>query len=133
PAGQPGRRRAACRGGRRHRLPAVRGEGGPGRGAVRGAHPGHGGAGREGARRAGLVGRPGGLPGERMQPLVTQLVERDQRDGKLRPDLRPTDILFIEFMLSSAAGYAEPVNPELWRRYLTLITDALRPAREGPT
>ena len=69
----------------------------------------------------------------RMQPLVTQLVERAQRDGKLRPDLRPTDILFIEFMLSSAPGYAEPVNPELWRRYLTLITDALRPARESPT
>ena len=68
----------------------------------------------------------------RMQPLVTQLVERAQRDGKLRPDLRPTDIVFIEFMLSSAAGYAEPVNPQVWRRYLTLITDALRPAREGP-
>jgi hypothetical protein len=69
----------------------------------------------------------------RMQPLVTQLVERAQRDGKLRQDLRPTDIVFIEFMLSSAAGYAEPVSPQVWRRYLTLITDALRPAREEPT
>jgi len=69
----------------------------------------------------------------RMQPLVTQLVQRAQRDGHVRQDLRPTDIIFIEFMLSSAAGYAEPVQPELWRRYLTLVTDALRPAREGPT
>jgi len=69
----------------------------------------------------------------RMQPLVTQLVQRAQRDGHVRQDLRPTDIIFIEFMLSSAAGYAEPVQPELWRRYLALITDALRPAREGPT
>ena len=69
----------------------------------------------------------------RMQPLVTQIVQRAQRDGKVRQDLRPTDILFIEFMLSAAAGYAQPVKPELWRRYLTLITDALRPAREGPT
>jgi hypothetical protein len=68
-----------------------------------------------------------------MQPLVTRLVERAQRDGKLRQDLRPTDILFIEFMLSSAASYAEPVSPQVWRRYLTLITDALRPAREEPT
>ncbi len=66
----------------------------------------------------------------RMQPLVTQLVERAQRDGKLRADMRPTDIVFIEFMLSSAARYAEPVAPEIWRRYLALITDALRPARE---
>jgi len=69
----------------------------------------------------------------RMQPLVTQLVQRAQRDGKVRQDLRPTDILFFEFMLTSAASYAEPVKPELWRRYLTLITDALRPAREGTT
>jgi AcrR family transcriptional regulator len=69
----------------------------------------------------------------RMQPLVTALVERAQRDGKLRADLRPTDMLFIEFMLSSAAGYAQPVRPQVWRRYLALLTDALRPARDGPT
>jgi AcrR family transcriptional regulator len=69
----------------------------------------------------------------RMQPLVTRLVERAQRDGKLRSDLRPTDMLFIEFMLTSAARYAEPVKPEIWRRYLALITDALRPARAGTT
>jgi hypothetical protein len=29
----------------------------------------------------------------RMQPLVTALVERAQRDGKLRADLRPTAVL----------------------------------------
>jgi hypothetical protein len=42
-------------------------------------------------------------------------------------------MLFIEFMISSAARYAEPVRPEIWRRYLTLITDALRPERAGTT
>jgi hypothetical protein len=46
----------------------------------------------------------------RMQPLITALVERAQRDGKLRADLRPTDMLFIEFMLTSAATYAEQVR-----------------------
>jgi AcrR family transcriptional regulator len=69
----------------------------------------------------------------RMQPLVTRLVRRAQRDGKVRADLEPTDVLFMEFMLTSAAGYAGAVRPEIWRRYLTLITDALRPAREGTT
>jgi AcrR family transcriptional regulator len=69
----------------------------------------------------------------RMQPLVTQLVERAQRDGALRQDLQPTDMIFIEFMLTSAASYAEPVEPGIWRRYLVLITDALRPARDRPT
>jgi AcrR family transcriptional regulator len=69
----------------------------------------------------------------RMQPLITALVERAQRDGNLRADLRPTDMLFFEFMLSSAASYAGQVSPEIWRRYLTLLTDALRPVRDSTT
>jgi AcrR family transcriptional regulator len=69
----------------------------------------------------------------RMQPLVTSLVQRAQQDGKLRSDLQPTDMLFIEFMISAAARYAEPVKLEVWRRYLTLITDALRPERSSTT
>ncbi len=69
----------------------------------------------------------------RMQPLVTALVQRAQQDGQLRGDLGPTDMLFIELMVSAAARYAEPVNPEIWRRYLALITDALRPERAGTT
>jgi AcrR family transcriptional regulator len=69
----------------------------------------------------------------RMQPLVTALVQRAQRDGNLRADLQPTDVLFLEFMLTSAASYAGQVKPEIWRRYLVLLTDALRPSREGAT
>jgi AcrR family transcriptional regulator len=69
----------------------------------------------------------------RMAPLVTALVHRAQQDGQVRSDLQPTDMLFIEFMISAAARYAEPVKPEIWRRYLTLITDALRPERAGTT
>jgi AcrR family transcriptional regulator len=69
----------------------------------------------------------------KMQPLVTALVQRAQQDGKLRSDLQPTDMLFIEFMVSAAARYAEPVKPEVWRRYLALITDALRPERSDTT
>ncbi len=70
---------------------------------------------------------------DRMRPLVTALVQRAQRDGQLRSDLGPTDVLFIEFMISAAARYAEPVKLEIWRRYLALITDALRPQRAGTT
>jgi len=32
-------------------------------------------------------------------------------------------------MLGAAAEYAGQVRPEIWRRYLALILDALRPAR----
>lgn len=69
----------------------------------------------------------------RMQPLVTSLVRRAQQDGKLRSDLGATDMLFVELMVSAAARYAEPAKPEIWRRYLALIIDGLRPERAGTT
>jgi AcrR family transcriptional regulator len=69
----------------------------------------------------------------RMLPVVTRLVGRAQQDGKLRADLRPTDIPLIEFMLGSAAEYAGSVRPGLWRRYLAIVLDGLRPSRDGTT
>jgi AcrR family transcriptional regulator len=70
---------------------------------------------------------------ERNQPLVTRLVERAQAAGQLRSDLRPTDIPFILFVLTEAAQLASPVSPEIWRRYLTLVLDGLRPERADVT
>ena len=67
----------------------------------------------------------------RMLPVVSAMVERAQRAGAVRADLRPTDIPFIEFMLGWAAEYAGGVRPEIWRRYLALMLDALRPERAG--
>jgi AcrR family transcriptional regulator len=68
---------------------------------------------------------------QRNQPLVTRLVERAQAAGQLRTDLRPTDIPFIVFVLTDAAQFAKQTNPDIWRRYLTLVLDGLRPEREG--
>jgi len=36
-------------------------------------------------------------------------------------------------MLASIAEYAATVTPEIWRRYLTMLIDGLRPARDGVT
>jgi AcrR family transcriptional regulator len=69
----------------------------------------------------------------RMQPVMTRVVERAQRDGKLRADFRPTDVPVIEFMLSTATEYAGQAQPEIWRRYLTLIVDGMRPRRTETT
>jgi AcrR family transcriptional regulator len=69
----------------------------------------------------------------RMLPVVTAMVERAQRAGAVRADLRPTDMPLIEFMLGAASEYAAGVRPELWRRYLALMLDALRPERAGTT
>jgi AcrR family transcriptional regulator len=72
-----------------------------------------------------------GYARDRMRPAVAFLVERAQAAGQVRADLAPTDVPIIEFMLGSIAEYASDVRPTIWRRYLALILDALRPARDG--
>jgi AcrR family transcriptional regulator len=68
---------------------------------------------------------------DRMQPVITRLVERAQASGDLRLDFRPTDVKMIAFTLASIAEYATPAIPEVWRRYLVMLVDGLRPARDG--
>jgi AcrR family transcriptional regulator len=70
---------------------------------------------------------------QRNAPLVTRLVERAKAAGQLRADLEPTDIPFIVFVMTDAAQFARQASPEIWRRYLTLVLDGLRPGREGVT
>jgi AcrR family transcriptional regulator len=69
----------------------------------------------------------------RLQKVGTRLVERAQQDRVVRADLQPSDMPLIEFMLATASDYAWHVRPGIWRRYLTLILDGLRPARQGTT
>src|ERR1700744_5142576 len=68
---------------------------------------------------------------DRMAPVITRLVERAQASGDLRGDFRSTDVKMIAFMLASIAEYAATVTPEVWRRYLVLVIDGLRPSRDG--
>lgn len=63
---------------------------------------------------------------------ATKLVERAKADGAVRDDLEPSDLPLIEFMLTAAAEYAWHVRPEVWRRYLGVVLDGLRPARAVP-
>ena len=68
---------------------------------------------------------------ELMFPLVSRLVERAQADGKLRPDVEPTDIPLLQLMLGSLSECTRDVDPELWRRYLDIVVDGLRTRRDG--
>ncbi len=70
---------------------------------------------------------------DRMRPVITRLVERAQASGDLRADFQATDVKMIAFMLASIAEYAAAVTPEVWRRYLAMLVDGLRPARDGVT
>jgi AcrR family transcriptional regulator len=67
----------------------------------------------------------------RMRPAIASLVKRAQADGQVRADLAATDIPIIEFMLAAISEYTRHVRPALWRRFLPLMLDALRPARDA--
>jgi AcrR family transcriptional regulator len=69
---------------------------------------------------------------DRVRPVVARLLSRAQADGSVRADLSATDVPVIEFMVSAIAEYAQAVRPEIWRRYLALVVDALRPAGASP-
>ena len=70
---------------------------------------------------------------QRNAPLVRRLVERAQAAGQLRADLRPTDVPFIVFMLTEATQLTQAASADIWRRYLTLILDGMRPERADVT
>ncbi len=60
---------------------------------------------------------------ERIGPILEDVVARAQRDGSLRADVQTTDIGMQLMMMSSMSV---PGQPEIWRRYLALMIDALR-------
>ena len=66
---------------------------------------------------------------DRMRPVISRLVERAQASGDLREDFAATDVKMIAFMLASLAEYAAAVTPDVWRRYLAMLIDGLRPSR----
>lgn len=70
---------------------------------------------------------------ERIRPVMEPVLERVRQAGQIRDDLAGPDIPLILMMLSTVAEYAGDVEPELWRRYLALLLDGLRPAREAPS
>ena len=66
---------------------------------------------------------------DRMRPVISKLVQRAQASGDLRGDFEATDVKMIAFMLASLAEYAAAVTPDVWRRYLAMLIDGLRPSR----
>jgi AcrR family transcriptional regulator len=68
--------------------------------------------------------------GERMEPLVHQLIERAHGEGSLRPDVTAEDLPPLLMMISELAHHSHPVRPDLYGRYLQLLIDGLRCAPE---
>jgi AcrR family transcriptional regulator len=62
------------------------------------------------------------------------LLRRAQEAGQVRADLEPSDVLLLVSGVGQATAW-RPELPDLWRRYVGVILDGMRPgaaALEGP-
>ena len=65
----------------------------------------------------------------RLTPTVSKLVERAKDDGYVRPEVSPTDVPFVGLVSGTVSEYAGHIEPELWRRYVSMFIDGLRRRR----
>ncbi|MEU6860167.1 helix-turn-helix domain-containing protein [Glycomyces sp. NPDC046736] len=69
---------------------------------------------------------------QRMLDAVDALVGRARDLGVLRPDVTGADVFLLMCAPNYIAGYVPDASPDLWRRYLALILDGLRPEAARP-
>ena len=60
-------------------------------------------------------------------PVVTKLVRRAIEAGVVRSDMSTSDVPLINFMLNTVVDFGRGVEPDLYRRYLAIVLDGLRP------
>ena len=63
----------------------------------------------------------------RIGPVVGKLVRRALEAGSVRSDLSTSDVPLINFMLNTLIDFGRDVEPDLYRRYLAIVLDGLRP------
>jgi AcrR family transcriptional regulator len=69
---------------------------------------------------------------ERLRDMVTRLFDRAKEAGVVRADAATLDAPLIFMMLGAVMDRTRDVEPDLWRRYLGMILDGLRPAAATP-
>jgi AcrR family transcriptional regulator len=63
-----------------------------------------------------------------LHPLAGKLIERAQAAGEVRADATTQDFGVVLLMVAAVMDAAEDVDAELWRRYLRVALQGLRPA-----
>lgn len=63
----------------------------------------------------------------RMYRVVDALVDRARQHSVIRDDITGTDIILLMCAPNYVASYVPDAPPDLWRRYLGIIFDGLRP------
>jgi AcrR family transcriptional regulator len=61
----------------------------------------------------------------RLLPIGLELVRRAREAGQIRTDVAAQDLPVIQLMLSTLIDASRDVSPDLWRRYLGIITRGL--------
>lgn len=62
--------------------------------------------------------------------ILEDVVERARTAGVLRKDFTATDINVLNIMVAACADFTNALEPELWRRYVTLLLDGLLVRRD---
>ena len=62
---------------------------------------------------------------DRLLPIGVELVRRAREAGQIRSDIDAPDLPVIQLMLSTLIDASRDVSPDLWRRYLGIITRGL--------
>ncbi|WP_201845328.1 TetR/AcrR family transcriptional regulator [Myceligenerans indicum] len=68
----------------------------------------------------------------RLFGLMERLALQAQIAGALRDDVTGEDVALLICAPGHVAGFAPRADPELWRRYLAIIVDGLRPEGARP-
>lgn len=65
---------------------------------------------------------------QKLHPLATQIIQRAQTAGVVRPDCETQDFgVAILIMVGAVIDAARDIAPDLWRRYLNIALQGLRP------
>jgi AcrR family transcriptional regulator len=64
---------------------------------------------------------------QQIAPVVGRLVARAVQAGAVRSDMSTTDAALINFMLNTVVDFGRDVEPDLYKRYLAIVLDGLRP------
>jgi AcrR family transcriptional regulator len=69
---------------------------------------------------------------DRLFTAIVALVSRAQAAGAVRADVTGLDVILMMCVPSHVVSFVPGADPELWRRYLALVIDGLRPEGAHP-
>ncbi|SCL44641.1 TetR/AcrR family transcriptional regulator [Micromonospora eburnea] len=69
---------------------------------------------------------------EQMFRTVHKLVDRAREHGDVRADVTGADVILLMCAPNHVTSYVPDAPPDLWRRYLAIIFDGLRPEGAHP-